>query len=103
MEYEYSTHAVSLSVHLYCGMVFIIDVYSILYCSIVEKSNLGLELKIGISYKYIYWWINRLAVLKGRFPPHHHCPSGKTWLPKKAISSDWTAVTLTGCVRSVET
>lgn len=54
MEYEYSTHAVSLSVHLYYGMVFIIDVYSILYCSVVEKSNLGLELKISISYKYIY-------------------------------------------------
>lgn len=47
-------------------------------------------------------WINRLAVLKGCFPPHHHCLSGKTWPPKKAISADWTAVTLTGCVRSVE-
>lgn len=35
--------------------------YFILYCNVVEMSKLGLELKMSISYKYIYLRINRLA------------------------------------------
>lgn len=51
----------SIGAFLLPGMFFINYVYLTLCCNVVEMSNLSQELKLSVSYKYTYLWINRLA------------------------------------------